>query len=290
MKPLLSTRFPALALAAALLAAVAPARAGSTTAEVWRVVAVRPAPWAAATAVAEPAVGGLWRLQGGHLRVSGLPPCAALRQRFLLQPAEGLFEGLLPAPAADAARALGVRRLPLLTQRLSCDNAGFDLHHIAPGRALTALDGQVLTLQRDADDGSPQAVATALLQQHFGDDMGFTPASVEAKAAWLGAGLRQRLAAWWALPTAPDEVPAINGDPFTNSQEYPDAFELGPATLRGARAWLPVRFAGEGRSWTVTLLMAREQGQWRVTDLRYADGTRLSQWLRPAAGLTAAPR
>lgn len=289
-------------LAAGWLVAAATAGADPGPSETWRLTEARPAPWAAAATTATPAAGGLWRLQGGRLQISGLPSCAALRQRYVLQPAEGLFEGLLPAPADDAARALGVQRLPLLTQRIRCDNASFDLHHVAPGRALTALDGRVLSLRRDATDGSPQAVAAALLQQHFGDDMAFTPASVEAEATWLGAALRRRIAAWWALPTAPDEVPAINGDPFTNSQEYPDAFELGSATVRGTRARLPVHFSGEGRAWTVTLLLEREQGQWRVTDLRYADGTRLSEWLRPpaprpvrlpgrpAAPLTAVPR
>lgn len=127
-----------------------------------------------------------------------------------------------------------------------------------------------------------QARAQACMQAHFAGDMGFTPATMARKAACLSPGLQQDIAAYFARPTPPDEVPAIDGDPFTNSQEYPRRFHVGPARMRGeARAEVPVTLSGHGRHERLQLLLQREPaGDWRIDDLRYADGSALRALLR----------
>lgn len=122
------------------------------------------------------------------------------------------------------------------------------------------------------------------MRAHFAGDMGFTPATVARKAACLSPGLQQDIAAYFMRPAAPDEAPAINGDPFTDSQEYPSRFSLGLARIRGEHAEVPVYLGGQGhdgRRQQLTLLLLREpDGGWRIDDLRYADGSALRALLR----------
>ncbi len=124
-----------------------------------------------------------------------------------------------------------------------------------------------------------QAVVQGLLQAHFKTDMGFTPASVAAKAERLTPDLQRRLLKQLAKPVPADEVPDIDGDPFTNSQDLPTRFQLEPAKLRGAQAEVTVRFSGHGMNQRVRYLLQRVDGQWRIDDLRYADGSTLRQLL-----------
>jgi hypothetical protein len=112
--------------------------------------------------------------------------------------------------------------------------------------------------------------------------MALNPAAVQAKSAWLSPALAGRLQRWLAQPQPADEVPDLNGDPFTDSQEPPESFTLAPARVQGERAEVSVQFRGAGpqgaaRPWRVRLLLQRVQGEWRVDDLLLRDGQRLSR-------------
>lgn len=151
---------------------------------------------------------------------------------------------------------------------------------------ILALAGPAL-----AQPSTPTAVVQALLASHLAGDMALTRASLAPKAAWLTPALQARLERWLALPQDPDEAPDINGDPFSNTQEYPSAFSLAPARVQGHRAELTATFTGAGiRPSRVTLLLRRAGGEWRVDDLRYPDGSRLTQLLGgPAPVATPQP-
>jgi hypothetical protein len=72
----------------------------------------------------------------------------------------------------------------------------------------------------------------------------------------------------------------LNGDPYTDSQEYPQSFELSAARVKGGRAEVTVAYRGEGSdAYPVHMELMRIDGKWRVNDLRYRDGRRLSQLL-----------
>ncbi|WP_395702182.1 hypothetical protein [Aquabacterium sp.] len=130
-----------------------------------------------------------------------------------------------------------------------------------------------------AEAAAAQAVVQGLLQQHFKTDMVFNTASVNAKAARLTPDLQRRLLQQLARPVPADEVPDIDGDPFTNAQDLPTRFQLEPAQLSGTQAEVAVRFSGHGMHERVRYVLQRVDGQWRVDDLRYADGSTLRQLL-----------
>ncbi len=118
-------------------------------------------------------------------------------------------------------------------------------------------------------------VVRALFMDHFRHGMGFTKASVERKAKWLTPDFLAQLNTELARPNNPDEVPNINGDPFTDSQEYPKKFVVGKGEIRGDATRIPVIFSGNGRRRTVALKMRNTAEGWRVDDLVYEDGRTL---------------
>ena len=127
--------------------------------------------------------------------------------------------------------------------------------------------------------GSPAGVAHAFYRYHFAHDMAFTRAAVRNRARWLSPDLLVLCRAYFARPSPADEPPEIDGDPFTDSQEYPSSFLVGAATIAGDTALVPVTFfwpAGDRREVTVVLVGA---GAWKIADVRYASGSSLSREL-----------
>lgn len=127
---------------------------------------------------------------------------------------------------------------------------------------------------------TPRATVEALMQHHFSHDMALTAQTVAGKAAWLSRDLRRALDTWLATPQPDDEVPDLSGDPFTNTQESPQAYKLGVAQQRDGKAIVPVLFQDGRRQRRVRLALVTEDGQWKVDDLLYEDGSHLRQHLK----------
>lgn len=125
----------------------------------------------------------------------------------------------------------------------------------------------------------PADVVRSLFADHFRHGMGFTKASVARKARWLSPDLLAKLNAELAKPNNPDEVPNINGDPFTDSQEYPKRFAVGKAEINGDATRIPVVFTGNGRRRTVAVKLRNTPEGWLVDDLIYEDGSTLRSLL-----------
>ena len=126
---------------------------------------------------------------------------------------------------------------------------------------------------------TPDNVVRRFYARHFSHNMAFTKASVDAKAAWLTPDLLALCRAYLAKPQSPDEVPDINGDPFTDSQEYPKSFRVRPPVVSGSTAKVPVVFAWPTRSRTVTVELVEQDGTWRINDIAYGDSGTLRQLL-----------
>jgi len=120
---------------------------------------------------------------------------------------------------------------------------------------------------------TPRATVQQLFADHFKNDMGFTRDTVARKRNWLTPSLDQEIDTYFRQPFPADEPPPINGDPFTNTQEYPTAFQVGEAVTEGVRANVPVVMTIGPTPRTVRAQVVRQGSGWLVDDLIYEDGS-----------------
>ena len=247
----------------------------------WRVFLAQPAPWRAEAQAPSSAL-----LPGARLRlraeaIDGPAPlaCARGRSEALMTPAEGLFQGQLDAPQTQAL-ALGLADGARPGLRIDCSSGSWDFHAADADTLLFALDGFLYSLSRApgalAPVNTPEAAVQALLERHFAGDRDFSVIAWSLLREGLSVDLWQSVEAYAAAPWPADEVPPINGDPLTDSQEPPTRFAVGAARFEGARADVPVRFADAYGERRLVYRLLQEDGRWRVRDLHYADGSRLS--------------
>lgn len=276
--PLLAHK-KALVLLSALCALTALAAQAQVAAnETLRLVTTAASPWGKPLSAAMP-TGTAMKLAPATLDGPAPLQCADANHRFIRTSADGLFEGNLPAPAEDSAKRLG---LPagIVTQRISCSSGSFDLHRAPDGRAWIGLDNAVLQWKRDSIAASPEATVQQLLIHHMSGNMALSRESVASQRKWLSDSLVEQFSHWFTRTAGTDAVPELNGDPFTDSQESPDSFELSLAAVKGDEAELTVTFRDAAdASYPVYYLLSRVNGTWRIDDLRYRDGERLSRLL-----------
>lgn len=272
---------PRRAVGAMLLALACWAPVAATGAEPgiqgrWRFTHALPAPWGAALPGSPNLVGQSLNISG--LAIQGPKPfaCGGLRSQAVQLPPEGLFQGGLPAPALAAAQRLGLGEFPVATSSLACDSGLFDFHHADADTVLIGLDNRVWILSRApgtaAAADAPEGVVERLLEAHFGADMAFSQAALANKLAFLSAGLHQAIDRYFAKPQPEDETPAIDGDPFTDSQEYPSRFAVQQARIANEAAQVEVLLADAGRRRALIYRLVREAGAWRLDDIAYPTG------------------
>jgi len=234
--------------------------------EQWRIEDGRVAPWAQPGTKVDPVYRGREvRFQSARVVAPHPLACEGANYQWIFGGASDLFEGNLPAPAAAAAQRLGLGSEPIATLRVACANAGFDFHRTPSGDLLLGLDNVVWTLRAARTASTPTEIVQELLISHFTHDMGFTKQSVALKKEFLSTGLRAHIERYLAAPQAPDAAPEVNGDPFTDSQEYPDRFTLGQARTTGQRTLVQVHFERTKRR--VDYVLVSEGGRWVVDDL-----------------------
>jgi hypothetical protein len=212
----------------------------------------------------------------GDAKLIAPPPfsCEKAKWQVLQAPAEGLFEGALPAPADKSAQALGIATLPATLRRVTCSNAGFDFVEADPDTLLTVLDYRVWSLSntpgtRAAPD-APEGVVQALLEAHFAADRGFLQPLLANKTRWLSTDLLAAIATYFGRTRPQDEVPPIDGDPFTDSQDAQTRFSVGKAHVdKGAKhADVPVRLADAWSHKRLAYRLVRDGQAWKVDDIR----------------------
>jgi hypothetical protein len=226
-------------------------------------------------------IGLALRLQADGIDAPPPLGCRQMRVQKLSLPVEGLFQGMLATPDEDAGR-LGLRP-PVTTLRIDCSSGSWDFHAADSETLLFALDLRIYSLSRAlgslAPAESPAAAVQTLLEQHFAGTRSFSREAWAPLREGLCGGLAATVDAYFEAGWPEDEVPPVNGDPLSDSQEPPARFAVAEAQSVGAQAEVAVRFADAHREHTTTFLMQREQGAWRVCDLRYADGSHLSRVL-----------
>jgi len=120
---------------------------------------------------------------------------------------------------------------------------------------------------------------------HFHHDMGFSEAGLKARAKWIDASLYDLLLRELKKPQSPDEVPDIDGDPFTCSQEYPNKIRVTKATGSGDTAEVAVVFqwpkgGNPPRPATIKLLKDAKSGSWKIANIVLEDGYDLAAHLK----------
>src|SRR5689334_5351899 len=166
-----------------------------------------------------------------------------------------------------------MRRLPLVVLLVVVLAAG-----------VLAMNGGLFTTTPPASPQAsedPETVVGRLFEDHFMNDMAFTPASVARKRDRLTADLYREIEAYFARPSKPDEVPAIDGDPFTNTQEYPTAFAVSEGIQQDTTTTrVPVVMTIGPDMRTVQVQLVRQGSAWLVDDLIYEDGSTLRALLK----------
>jgi hypothetical protein len=280
----MTMRTAGLAAMALGLGLVAARPAGADTwrpLEVWRIERGQVAPWARPGTRIDPAYRGREvRFQATRLVAPHPLACDGATYEWIVGGPEGLFEGNLPAPAAEAAERIGLGGGPVATLRVTCSNAGFDFHRTRGGDLLLGLDNVVWTLRPVRPASAPTEIVQELLVTHFTHDMGFTRESVGHKRDFLSSALQARITRYLAAPRSPDEVPPIDGDPFTDTQEYPDRFRLGAVRATATRTIVPVHFADARSKRRVDYVLVRDGPRWVVDDLVDERGQSLRALLR----------
>jgi hypothetical protein len=115
----------------------------------------------------------------------------------------------------------------------------------------------------------PFVIVQKFFQAHFAHDMGFTEASLKAKQEWLTEDFYNRLMAELKKPVPKGEVPNINGDPFTDSQEYPESFKVTHSAAKGDKATVTVQFSWPDDRTTVQVALLKTAKGWLIDDIVY---------------------
>lgn len=258
---------------------------GLAATETWTVAAVHRVPGRAPDATFDALVGTGWTVRPRGTATLGPWQCARARHRFVMLPAEGLFQGLGADAALTATLGLGTVPMPVPTQRIDCDNASIDVHRLAPDRAVLALDGHRIVLHAvpPPAGATPEAVVQTLLLAHLGDRVHWRREGLADYAPWLSESLQALMRRWFERPQDGQEAPFLNGDPFTDTQEPPDAFVVrsvvteAPARRARVRVVLSLE---QAEPHAVTFHLVQTASRWRIDDVALRDGTRVRALLR----------
>lgn len=254
----------------------------------WHVFRAQTAPWVEAATTLPPSrfgVGARIDLTPAAVHVSDVLTCMQPEQHTLTLPAQGLFQGALTDPVRQA-QELGFAQDAIATLRIDCGNASIDLHFADADTMLLALDNRIYSATRASPDmgvsGTPEGAVQALLEVHFDGDLGFTLKTWANKRDALATDLNTAIDGYWkwlATDYPEDHVPPINGDPLTDSQEYPTRFSVRTAQVQGDSAVVEVDFADAWTRKRLRYALQRQGGRWLLSDVRYPHGGSFVQTL-----------
>jgi uncharacterized protein DUF3828 len=156
----------------------------------------------------------------------------------------------------------------------------FSLGAQAPAKAQTA----------GAKDPAAKAVRSFYVY-HLARDKDFTVRNIQLRKRFLTAELYGLLAQELKRQAAeskahPDEAPYFEGDPLTDSQEYPDSFRVGKSEVTGDLSKVTVTLLWSARTSRgrdkrdIVVEVARTTGGWLINDIINNQGSRLRDELK----------
>lgn len=146
-----------------------------------------------------------------------------------------------------------------------------------------------------AQTAKPQDAATKAVRTfyayHLAHNKDFTARNIQLRKRFLTAELYgllikelKRQAA--ASKAHPDEAPDFEGDPLTDSQEYPDSFRVGSAEAAGDLAKVTVTLLWSARTSRgrdkrdIVVELSKGASGWLIHDIINHEGSRLSDELK----------
>jgi hypothetical protein len=148
---------------------------------------------------------------------------------------------------------------------------------------------------RRAPASSPRQAVESFYRFHFSHGMDFTGRNLRQRRRWLTAELYGLLRDEFRKEAErakahPDEAPFIEGDPFTDTQEYPKSFRVGNPVASGASSVVNVVLVSAGRTpsereeRTASVTLRRVGARWLISNIRGEGGEDLLTLLRKPRG------
>ncbi len=135
----------------------------------------------------------------------------------------------------------------------------------------------IVSFSQLPDKASAGAAATvkAFYTFHFNNKFDYSRQGLKQRQRWLDASLYQLLLAEDKRSKAnstQNRVPELNGDPFTNSQEYPNSFQIGDTRLEYAKAIVEVVFVWQDKGKVVEernieIELSKTKSVWKIANI-----------------------
>lgn len=160
------------------------------------------------------------------------------------------------------------------------------------GTTLPPLDNAVEETQNENTTtlpaaGAPEAVVKDLYAVHEQDMNKQTDRILNGKdRKYLDKYFDKNLAnlLWKDLTSNSDEVGVLDFDPFYNAQDFDiKNFVVGQAKTEGTKASVPVSFTNSGRKEKLVYLLTQQNGEWKISDIKYTNGDTLLKYFKEFA-------
>lgn len=137
---------------------------------------------------------------------------------------------------------------------------------------MTCLPIAVSGKQAKAKSADPVATVKAFYTFHFAHKFDYSQRGLVQRRKWLDDNLYNLLVAEMKKPVKKDEVPDLDGDPFTNSQEYPTTFRIGNTKESGTNASVEIIFIWKDNGKTVDergveIVLTKTQNVWKIANI-----------------------
>jgi hypothetical protein len=120
---------------------------------------------------------------------------------------------------------------------------------------------------------------------HFKHKFDYSAPGLRLRRRWLDDSLYRLLLAELKKPVKNDEPPDLEGDPFTNSQEYPTSFRVGSSKADGNKTTVEVFFVWKEKGKLVDerrieVELLKSPGGWKIANIVSGDGDDLLKFLK----------
>ena len=157
--------------------------------------------------------------------------------------------------------------------------------------AAALLPGLNVVAQTGNSNNAASRAVHSFYTFHLARNKDFTVRNISLRKRWLTPELYRLLLdelRYEAIrsKTNPDEAPYFEGDPLTNSQEYPDSFRVGDSEVSGRIARVTVTMlwsekTSRGRDQRdIVVELAKSGAGWLISDIIDNQGSRLRDELK----------